>query len=271
MSDFDAILSRGGPWARAEVIGDCLLLQGDCLEVMPHLGRVDAVVTDPPYGNNNHDGDFNARLNEHRGIESQPIANDGPEAMRRVVDGMLTAAVGILPSEASACCCFCGGGGPTPVFAWLANRMDQGGLAFFHSVIWDKRNPGLGQRYRRQHEMLMVAHRQGGRIRWGEERAPVPNIYSEMPPRERMHPNEKPERLMRWVVENHSRTGDLILDPFMGSGTTGVACVKEGRRFIGIELDPGYFDTACKRVAEAVAQPDLFIAPPQKPVQEQLI
>jgi DNA modification methylase len=63
-----------------------------------------------------------------------------------------------------------------------------------------------------------------------------------------------------------------ILDPFMGSGTTGVACQKLGRAFIGIELDPEYFSIACKRVDEAMRQPDLFIAPaPDKPVQENFL
>lgn len=93
------------------VIGDCRLLLGDCLEILPELGKVDAVVTDPPYGNANHDGDWNARLNEHRGIENKPIANDGADSMREVVDGMLRAVVPLMPKEASACCCFCGGGG----------------------------------------------------------------------------------------------------------------------------------------------------------------
>lgn len=96
---------------RARVIGGCELLQGDCLEIMPHLPKVGAVVTDPPYGNSNHDGDWNARLNAHRGLENKPIANDDADSMRVVVDAMLRAAVGILPKEASACACFCGGGG----------------------------------------------------------------------------------------------------------------------------------------------------------------
>lgn len=99
------------PWKRKEVIGDCVLYLGDCLEIMPTLGKVDAVVTDPPYGNSNHDGDFNARLNEHRGIKSKPIANDDAEGMRTVVDAMLKCAVSLMPKEASACACFCGGGG----------------------------------------------------------------------------------------------------------------------------------------------------------------
>ena len=154
------------------------------------------------------------------------------------------------------------------MFAWLAERMDRDGLAFFHSVIWDKRNPGLGQRYRRQHEMLLVSHRAGGRIRWADSRAAVPNVYAEMPPRDRLHPNEKPVSLMRWVLCNHTRPGDVVLDPFMGSGTTLVAAASLGRAGIGIEMDARHFDIACRRVEEAYRQPDLFIAPPAPPRQE---
>lgn len=256
---------------REERIGPHRLILGDCREVMPGLGRVDAVVTDPPYGNSNHDGDWNARLNEHRGIESKPIANDDADGMRRVVDAALTAAIPLMAGKVSACCCFCGGGGPRPVFGWLAERMDQKGLQFFHSIIWDKRNPGLGQRYRRQHEMLMVAHLAGKGIRWNPDKPPTPNIYSEMPPRKRMHPNEKPLGLMMHIVDHHSVRGDTILDPFMGSGTTLVACQRLGRAGIGIELDPEYFDIACRRVEEAMRQPDLFVAPAPAPVQEPLL
>jgi hypothetical protein len=108
---------------RTETIGDCTLILGDCLQVMPTLGRVDAVVTDPPYGNSNHDGDWNARLNEHRGIESKPIANDDAEGMRRVVDAALTAAVPLMAGKVSACCCFCGGGGAAAGVR-LAGRTD---------------------------------------------------------------------------------------------------------------------------------------------------
>ena len=75
------------------------------------------------------------------------------------------------------------------------------------------------------------------------------------------------DKLLGFLPDAHT-----ILDPFMGSGTTGVACQKLGRAFIGIELDPEYFAIACKRVDEAMRQPDLFIAPaPDKPVQEVLL
>ena len=157
------------------------------------------------------------------------------------------------------------------MFAWLAERMDQGGLQFFHSVIWDKRNPGLGQRYRRQHEMLMVSHIRGGRIRWGADVGPTPNIISIMPDRERVHPNEKPLRLMEQIVATHSQPGDTVLDPFMGSGTTGVAAIKLGRKFIGVELDPAHFETACKRIQAAHDEPRLFAEPAPKPEQLALL
>lgn len=139
--------------------------------------------------------------------------------------------------------------------------MDRGGLQFFHSVIWDKRNPGLGQRYRRQHEMLMVAHRTGGRIRWNDEAGQVPNVLPQMPPRVRAHPNEKPLALMRRIVHIHTLPGDTVLDPFTGSGTTGVAALGLGRKFIGIELDADYFAAACRRIAEAGRQTDFFAGP----------
>lgn len=83
----------------------------DCREVLPSIPHADAIITDPPYGNANHDGDWNARLNDHRGIENKPIQNDTAEGMREVVDAMLTEAARLLSKEASACCCFCGGGG----------------------------------------------------------------------------------------------------------------------------------------------------------------
>ena len=97
---------------RTEILADSVVCYlGDCREVLPTLGKVDAVVTDPPYGNANHDGDFNARLNDYRGLENKPIANDDADSMRDVVDAMLTSIVPLMPKEASVCCCFCGGGG----------------------------------------------------------------------------------------------------------------------------------------------------------------
>lgn len=78
------------------------------------------------------------------------------------------------------------------------------------------------------------------------------------PPRDRLHPNEKPERLPALFIDLTTRPGDLVLDPFMGSGTTGVSAVRAGRRFIGIEIEPRYFDIACRRIEQAQRQGDLL-------------
>ncbi|MGB1582911.1 MAG: DNA-methyltransferase [Solirubrobacterales bacterium] len=232
------------------------LYHGDCLEIIPMLEQesVTLLWTDPPYGHNNHDGDFNARLNKHRGIKGKPIANDGADEMRGVVDGMLNAAIPILRSDfCCCCCCCCGGGGPKPTFAWLAERMDRDGLDFFHSVIWDKVNPGLGWRYRRQYEMVMVAHRTGGKLSWPDENVKaVPNITSFYPPRDRVHPNEKPIKMVNGFIQRHTAQGDLVLDPFVGSGTTLRAAKDTGRRAIGIELDEAYCAIAAERLAQEV-------------------
>jgi site-specific DNA-methyltransferase (adenine-specific) len=242
---------------RKEIIGSAELYLGDCLEVLPTIPSksIDTLWTDPPYGNNNHEGDLNAALNKLRGLESAPIMNDTPELMREVVDGMLRQAARILKGTSACCCCCSGGGGKQgPSFAWLADRMHSDGLTFFHSVIWDKKNPGLGWRYRRQHEMIMVAHPTAGEIAWAPERGSVRNIVSMMPPRERSHPNEKPVGLVQWFLENHTGAGDVVLDPFMGSGTTGCACARLGRKFIGVEMEEKYFDIARRRIEVAQRQ-----------------
>ena len=227
------------------------LYEGDCREVMAELPdeSVDLLWTDPPYGHGNHDKDWNSRLNDHRGIEQKPIANDDADGMRSVVDGMLLQAVRVLRRD-SCCCCCCGGGGPKPTFAWVAQRMDSGGLDFFHSVIWDKINPGLGWRYRRQHEMVMVAHRHGGKLRWADDKRAVPNIWRGSKPRGGAHPNEKPLGLVGHFIGLHTVEGDTVLDPFAGSGTTLIQALEMGRKAIGIELEPKWADLAAERLAK---------------------
>ncbi len=233
---------------------------GDCLEIMPQPDSesIDMIWTDPPYGHGNHDGDLNARLNEHRGIEDKPIANDGENDMRRVIGGMLTEAVRVMKADCCCCCCCGGGGGPKPTFAWLALRMDSDGLEFFHSVIWDKRNPGLGWRYRRRHEMMMVAHRTGGKLLWANDKKTQANIISAYPPRERLHPNEKPIEYVGQVMVLHANSDNIVLDPFLGSGVSGIAALSAGARFIGIELERRYIDIAIRRLEAEEAQGRLF-------------
>jgi DNA modification methylase len=251
MADFSTITAK--LTCPCEVIGPCLLVNADCLAVLPLLedGSVTLLWTDPPYGHANGEGDFLSRrqdiMRDGRDGGQEPIANDNMEEMRGVVDRMLSMAVPVLRRDCCCCCCCCGGG-PRPTFAWVAERMDRDGLSFFHSVIWDKLNPGVGWRYRRQHEMVMVAHRQGGKLAWANADAKQANIVRMSKPRDDNHPNEKPIELAAMFIRLHTATADLVLDPFMGSGTTLAACVRTGRRGIGIELDANYYRTACDRI-----------------------
>lgn len=103
-------------------------------------------------------------------------------------------------------------------------------------------------------------------------RGRFPDIIQHMEASEKNgHPCPKPVRFMQRLVGRCSLPAETICDPFMGSGTTGVACAKLGRKFIGIELDPRYFDIACKRIEKAYSQPDLFIEPPKSAKQEALL
>lgn len=232
------------------------IYHGDCREIMRDMesGSVDLLWCDPPYGHANQNGDLQSSRIGVKGArkrKAEPIANDDAASMREVVDGMLIEAARVLKPDCCCCCC-CGGGGPEPTFAWLAQRMDAEGLAFFHSVIWDKtaRGPGMGWRFRRDHEMVMVSHRRGGKLSWEDSESAVSNIMRFRPPISRAHPNEKPLDLVLQFVRLTTKAGGIVLDPFMGSGTTLRAAKDLGRRAIGIELEERYCEIAARRMQQ---------------------
>ena len=235
------------------------IYHGDCRDVLPMLKpeSVDLMWTDPPYGHNNNNGDLASARVGVAGARQRPveaIVNDGADEMRAVMDATLTEAARILKRDCCCCCCCCGGGGPHPTFAWVAQRMDTGGFSFFHAVVWDKtaRGPGMGWRYRRDYEMIMIAHRSGGRLLWANPDKAVSNLVRTIPPRDRMHPNQKPLPLVQRFVELHSLPGDTILDPFAGSGTTGRAAKDLGRKAVLIEIEERYCEIAARRMAQEV-------------------
>lgn len=238
--------------------GGITIYCGDNRDILPFLPKesVNLLWTDPPYGHANQDGDLqSARVGilGARQRESVTIANDGMDEMREVVNDALNLAVPLLFRDSCCCCCCCGGGGPKPTFAWLANRMDSDGLSFFHACIWDKtmRGPGMGWRFRRDYEMVLCAHRSGGKFSWHGDKA-ISNIHRIAPPRNLLHPTTKPVELPGVYVRNCTQPGELVLDPFMGSGTTLVAAKQLGRKAIGIEISEAYCKIAVERLAQDV-------------------
>jgi site-specific DNA-methyltransferase (adenine-specific)/modification methylase len=232
--------------SRVEQIGDCQLWLGDCREILPTLGKVDAVVTDPPYGINlNPDktrfsGGYNpARRGKSRGKTSERSAVIGDN--REFDPSFLLSA-----------------GNEQIIWGWnnYPDRLPRGAC-----LVWIKRNDEAFGSFLSDAETAW--HSRGHGVYCYRD------LSNNAITHERAHPTQKPVSLMRWCLERTRAT--TIIDPFMGSGTTGVACVKLGRKFIGIEIEPKYFDIACRRIEAAYAQPDLFVSPPApKPVQASL-
>ena len=224
------------------------LYLGDCLEILPTLeaGSVDAVITDPPYGIGlkRKTSDFRDSPNFDNGesLEATRKYNDNPERIKALIPSwhqafmrvgkraLVFCGAAMLPhwpiSKAIGCVFTPNGAGRC---SW--------GFQCMHPILYYGKDPYL-------------ANRLGGR----------PNGFrTEQPNREQIdHPCPKPLDWMIWAINRISlNESDTILDPFMGSGTTGVACVKTGRNFIGIEIDPDYYAIAEKRIAEAQMQPRL--------------
>lgn len=247
--------------------GSIRLVHGDCLDVLGELeeGSVDMIWTDPPFGHGNMDGDLQAArvrdgVRGARVCDVQPIANDQGPAFDALMLGFLDHATRILNRDCCCCCCCMAGGGPTPTFAKVSQWIDER-LAFFQAVVWDKsaRGNGMGWRYRRNYEFVMVAHRKGGKLLWADDAKAVPNIVRHMPVIKRQHPNEKPVSMVADFILWHTQPGQLVLDPFAGSASTAIACIRTGRKFIGIEIDHTYFDVAVKRIEAELQQRRLFV------------
>jgi site-specific DNA-methyltransferase (adenine-specific) len=156
------------------------------------------------------------------------------------------------------------------VSAWR-DAMEAAGLKYKRGMAWVKPDSSPqfnGQGPAQGYECIASAWCGAGPSRWnaGGKRG-VYTHNTNGPGRHGVHPTEKPVSLMSEIVADFTDVDGLVLDPFMGSGTTGVACVKLGRRFVGIELDPVYFDVACQRIEIATRQTDLFVSAP-KPKQE---
>ena len=228
-------------------IGDAVLYHGDCLEILPNLPRVDACITDPPYGILNLAGEGSTPA-----VRKSPRQMGSGKLKGRILN---TSSVewDVAPD-------------PAVFDALRANSNWQifwGGNYFAlpparGMLVWDKEQPW------ENFSQVEIA--------WTNLSRPAA-LFRESATRGtpgKAHPTQKPLSLMRWCVAMVDAL--TVLDPYMGSGTTGVAAVQMGRKFIGIEIERKYFDIACERIAAAQAQGRLFEAKPEaKPQQESLL
>lgn len=236
----------------------------DLLALLPD-GSVRMVFIDPPYGNNNGVDDLAAarardkvKGGRQRG-EIEAIANDGREEWRSLMTAVLPQIFRVLQPDGALCCCVVGGGADDDEemssYAELDMLIRRYGR-FDHAVVWDKskRGNGMGWRYRRNYEFIMVAHKRGGKLAWNEKRGARPNVVYHAPTKNQFHPTEKPVTLVEEFILNHTVAGDTVLDCFCGSGTTGVAAAQLGRKYILVDLAAHHVATARKRIADGITQ-----------------
>ncbi len=227
-------------------IGEATIYRGDCLDLLPTLGPVDHVITDPPYEAALHRAAAEGRIQRAdgqappRGFEFAGIDAIREEAART----MVTAARGWLLAFALA----------EGVGAWR-DAIQAAGGKWDTTLCWVKPDatPRFnGQGAARGFECIVSAWCGTGHRRWngGGRRG----VFT-YPTAKGGHPTAKPLALMMALIQLYTQPGDLICDPFMGSGTTGVAAIALGRRFLGIEIEPGYHEIARRRLEARVAQP----------------
>jgi site-specific DNA-methyltransferase (adenine-specific) len=224
---------------RKEVLADGVeLYLGDCREILPALGRVDAVVTDPPYGIG-----WKPRVNHQDQTWVDEINFDIRDFLvggRHIIWGAQYFADKLPISEGW--------------LTWVKRPTS-------HDFSNDDRSYATTElAWRDFGKSKFIAHVWDGGMRAGAAEN-----------RTFCHPSQKPIEVMEWCVRQLPLEAKTILDPFMGSGTTGVAAVKLGRKFIGIEIEPKYFDIACRRIQQALDAPDLFIEAPKPAKQEAML
>ena len=221
---------------QVERIGDATLYLGDCREILPTLQKVDAVITDPPYGIGRDEQ--KRTTGGHGGRKAHEFLDwdacrPSTEMFRAICDAGVTKVIW--------------GGN------YFADLLEPTGKWF----VWDK-----GQRINQSDGELAWTSLHGALRICTMNRVELLLDGTD-------HPTQKPVRLMRWCIEQAGNP-QTILDPFMGSGTTGVAAMQLGRKFIGIEIEPKYFDIACERIENAQRQQTLF-DPKPVPKQESLL
>jgi len=215
---------------KIETIGDATLYLGDCMDILPTLPKVDAVITDPPYGIKRFEKG-SLRFDKTGEYKNGIAWDKAPE--KAFFDLLLSKGENSI--------------------IWGANNFELPTSEYF--LVWDKQQT--------------VSNFASAELAYTNIKIPAKVFRFSIHQHnqiEKDHPTQKPVDLMAWCMDFVPKAL-TILDPFMGSGTTGVAAIQMGRKFIGIEREPKYFDIACKRIEQAVAQPRLF--EDVRPKQEQ--
>jgi hypothetical protein len=239
---------------RREVIGGAKLWLGDCREVLPELAAVDRVVTDPPYGVG-----LKAKITKHNRTTATSAYLDEPADVLPAIlyaaewwhknarSAVVTPGTRLLfdyPKPETLGCIFSPNGA----------GMSRWGFGCFQPILYYGKCPYLGASLGSRPDSFFNSH--PGMHVTGENAVD--------------HPCPKPITWMMWLVERGSLPGETVLDPFMGSGTTGVACARLGRRFVGIERESEWFDLACRRIEAAHREPRLPLPTPTPPSQARL-
>lgn len=219
------------------IIGKAELYLADCMDVLPTLGKVHAVVTDPPYGIGENGERSSRTKNRGRWNNPKPVDYGFVEWDKKPLDLSVINAV----LEAGTYQIIFGGNyyALPPTSCWLVWDKLNGNNDFADcELAWTNLNKAV-----RRIQFLWNGFQRQNNEKRGD------------------HPTQKPIGVMRWCLSHLPDDAQTILDPFMGSGTTGVAAVQMGRKFIGIEREPRYFDIACRRIEDAQRQVDIFAAP----------
>ncbi len=216
---------------------------GDCLEIMATLDKVDHVITDPPYEKEAHTKERRVKRSGGVAVVEELTFPPMTEA------GRIAAAAHFAALARRWTIVFCQ---VEAAMTW-ANAAKDGGAAIRRIGVWVKPDgqpqlsgdrPGMG------YETIVFCHAPG-RSKWhggGRSSVFVHNKNDLILGAANSHPTQKPSSLMTELVSLFTDPGETVLDAFAGSGTTGVAAIRLGRRFIGIEKDPRYFELACERL-----------------------
>jgi DNA modification methylase len=211
------------------------IIQGDCLEVLKTIPdkSVDLVITDPPYSRNT--------ITAH---SRNGVRNLGDLSIQEFFYRNMFEQFSRVLKDGGVCFCFCDDLFYPILFASSYNSL-QG-----HSLItWDKCHISFGRPIRKRHELVMYCSKGGGgQFYPSEERTHFPSIIFHKKETEKEHDAQKPVPLLIDLIKHFSKENDIVLDPFIGSGTTAVACKILKRNYIGIEISPEYCEVAQKRV-----------------------